>query len=361
MTLIDTGIYRDGARLAAPPEARLTSETLEGTHDLAWIGLLRPTAAQLAELAEEFDLHPLAVEDAQKGHQRAKLERYDHTLFLVLRPAWLAAAPAAASADGVTVESGEIHVFAGPHFVITVRHADRPSLAGVRARLEANPQALCGGSEAVLAAILDEVVDGYAPVVHGLQEGVDALEDELLLGKADPAASQRIYHLLSQVIDFQRAIGPLPDMLHGLLRGSSKYGADDEVQNQVRNVLDHALRITERADAFRALLESLLTLHSTLVTQEQNEGMRRMTRASLAQGEESRRLAQIQLEQGEQTKKITSWAAILFAPTLIAGVYGMNFDAMPELHWAWGYPFAIALMLGLGAGLWFVFKRKRWL
>jgi len=163
------------------------------------------------------------------------------------------------------------------------------------------------------------------------------------------------------VIGFQRAIGPLPEMVDSLLRGAAKYGTDDEVQAQLRNVLDHTIRITERADTFRVLLENALTLHSTLVTQEQNDAMRRMTSASLAQGEESRRLARASMEQGEEVKKISSWAAILFAPTLVASIYGMNFDVIPELHWRFGYPFALGLMLLLGVALWLVFKKKHWL
>ena len=354
MALIDIGIYRDGRREASPTDLRETDEALRARGGFAWIGLSQPTADELDALAAAFDLHELAVEDARKGHQRAKLERYGDTLFVVLRPARYL------DADE-RVEFGELHVFTGPDFVLTVRHAARPDLAVVRRRLEADPDDLAQGPHAVLAAVLDEVVDGYAPVVAGLQHDIDEIEDDLFDGQVDPASSRRIYQLLSEVIGFQRAIGPLPDMLQALLRGSVKYGADYDVQNSLRNVLDHALRVTERADTFRVLLENALTLHSTLVTQEQNDAMRRMTSASLAQGEESRRLARASIEQGEQVKAISSWAAILFAPTLVAGVYGMNFDTMPELHWAFGYPMAIGLMLLLGLVLFVVFKKKHWL
>jgi magnesium transporter len=354
--LIDNGIYVNGVRTQSPEDLRRTYDELAaaGSGAMAWIGLYRPSDAELASVADEFGLHPLAVEDASKGHQRAKLERYGDTLFVVLRPTWY-------DDDEETVEFGEVHLFTGRDFVVTVRQAERPNLADVRKRLETDPEVLARGSEAVLCAVLDEVVDSYGPVIAGLQDDIDEIEDDLFDGDVDPESSKRIYQLLCEVIGFQRAIGPLPGMLTALLRGAEKYGTDVEVQNQLRNVMDHALRITERADTFRALLENALTLHSTLVTQEQNDAMRRMTSASLAQGEESRRLAKASMDQGEEVKKISSWAAILFAPTLVASIYGMNFDHMPELHWVLGYPFAITLMLALGVVLWVVFRKRNWL
>lgn len=354
MALIDTGIYVDGGRARTPRDLREAYEAIDQTGGFAWMGLLRPTREELVSVAEEFGLHPLAVEDALKGHQRAKLERYGDTLFVVLRPAWYVD-------EDESVEFGEVHVFAGTSFIVTVRQADRPKLAVVRRRLEARPDILALGSEAVLAAIFDEIIDGYAPVIAGVQNDIDQIEDGLFDGTAKPDSSKRIYQLLSEVIGFQRAIGPLPGMLNGLLRGAPKYDTNEEVQNELRNVLDHSLRVTEQVATFRALLESALTLHSTLVTQQQNVAMQSMTGASLAQGEESRLLAAASMEQGEEVKKISSWAAILFAPTFIASIYGMNFKNMPELNWAWGYPFAIVLMVALAATLYTVFKRKRWL
>ncbi|GAA4676729.1 magnesium and cobalt transport protein CorA [Frondihabitans cladoniiphilus] len=354
MTLIDNGIYVDGSRVETPADLHRTYESLAETQGLAWIGLYQPSDGELTSVATEFDLHPLAVEDAEKGHQRPKLERYGDTLFAVLRPAWYD------DADE-QVDFGEIHLFTGRGFVVTVRHAAKPNLAEVRRRLEGDPEFLALGSEAVMTAVFDDVVDGYAPVAAGLENDVDEIEDQLFGGKVDTKLSQRIYQLLSQVIAFQRAIGPLPDMLKALLRGTSKYGTNEEVENRLRNVYDHSIRITERVDTLRTLLDSALTVHSTLVSLEQNDAMRRMSSASLAQGEESRRLAKETIEQGEEVKKISSWAAILFTPTLIASIYGMNFDDMPELHWRFGYPFALVLMFGLGFGLWGIFKRRHWL
>ncbi|OIH95177.1 magnesium and cobalt transport protein CorA [Curtobacterium sp. MCBA15_001] len=350
MAMIDNAVYVDGRRV----DSSSTLAPARRDCDLTWIGLFRPNARELDAVAAEFDLHENAVEDAGKGHQRAKLERYGDTLFVVLRPAWN-------DAHEGTVEFGEVHLFVGDRFVVSVRHADRPDLAALRARVEQDPEFLAKGSEAVTAAMLDEVVDGYGPVVEVLQDEIDEIEDQLFAGHVAADVSKRIYQLLSEVLAFQRATKPVPAMVNGLLRGADKYAVDEEVQHRLRDVLDHALRVTERIDSFRALLENALTLHSTLVSQEQNEAMRRMTSASLAQGEESRQLARAAHQQGEEVKKISSWAAILFAPGLIAGVYGMNFDDMPELHWRWGYPVAILAMLALAGVLWLVFRKRNWL
>jgi magnesium transporter len=354
MALIDDAVYVDGRRTSAPAVTSRDAARPDRGGDLAWIGLFRPDPSELTAVAERYDLHPNAVEDARKGHQRAKLERYGDTLFVVLRPAWY-------REDDEVVEFGEVHLFVGHDFVVSVRHAERPDLAALRARVEADPVFLAKGSEAVLCAIVDEIVDGYEPVADGMQADIDEIEDELFAGGVDPAASKRIYQLLREVLGFQRATAPVPNMIRALLRGAGKYGADEDLQDQLRNVLDHAIRITERVSTFRSLLENALTLHSTLVSQEQNEAMRRMTSASLAQGEESRQLARASHQQGEEVKKISSWAAILFTPSLIAGIYGMNFDHMPELHWKYGYAVAIAGMFGLAGLLWAVFRKRNWL
>ena len=338
MALIDNAVYVDGHRTADPADLTATRETMRDRDGMAWIGLYRPTAEEIRAIAAEFSLHPLAVEDALKGHQRAKLERYGDTLFVVLRPARY-------RDDEEQVEFGELHLFVGPDFVVTIRHAEAPDLASVRRRLEASPQLLAMGPEAVLYAVLDEVVDKYAPVVAGLENDIDEIEDELFSG-AD-SASRRIYELAREVIGFQRATQPLVAMLEALLRGSDKYRVDLELQRYLRDVHDHALRIADRTGAFRSILENALTVDATLAAQRQNDEMRRMTEFNLAQNEE--------------IKKISSWAAILFAPTLVGTVYGMNFEHMPELDWTYGYPLSLALMVGLGFALWGVFKRKRWL
>jgi magnesium transporter len=352
MALIDNGIYVNGIRTESPRSLDETYERLHERAGLAWIGLYRPNDEELRSVAEEFSLHPLAVEDALKGHQRAKLERFGDTLFVVLRPAWYLDREE-------QVEFGEVHVFVGPSFVVTVRHAERPDLGLVRRRLEQNPELLRLGPEAILYAVLDQIVDGYAPVIAGLENDIDEIEDQLFA--LDASVSRRIYELLREVIGFQRATSPLRGMLEALLRGADKYGVDVELQTRLRDVLDHVLRISGSADSFRVLLENALTVHSTLVTQQQNDEMRRLSEASLAQSEETKKLSETGLQQNEEIKVITSWAAILFAPSLVGAVYGMNFENMPELQWEYGYPAALVAMVFSSLGLYIAFKRKRWL
>ncbi|QSE84988.1 magnesium and cobalt transport protein CorA [Rhodococcus koreensis] len=338
MTIVDNAVYVSGVRAATPESLDSTYELLRKNAGMAWIGLYRPGTEEIDSLAREFALHHLAVEDAITAHQRPKLERYDSVLFVVLRPARYLD-------DVEKVEFGELHVFVGPDFVVTIRHAESPDLGVVRHRMEQAPGLLCLGPEAVLYAIVDQVVDEYEPVIAGLENDVDEIEDQLFTG--DAFVARRIYALSSEVIEFQRATQPLVGMLEALQRGSEKYHVDLELQRHLRDVHDHTIRIVERADSFRAHLQTALTVHATLVAQQQNEEMHHLTEASLAQSEE--------------VKKISAWAAILFAPTLVGTIYGMNFDDMPELHWATGYPLALSLMLITSMALYIVFKRQRWL
>ncbi|NVM96341.1 magnesium/cobalt transporter CorA [Arthrobacter wenxiniae] len=331
MTIIDNGVYVDGVRVSSPVSLDQTYEAMAACGGMAWIGLFRPDAAEMASLAAEFQLHELAVEDAIKAHQRPKMERYDDVLFTVLRPARYLDAEEA-------VEFGELHVFTGPNFVITIRHAETPGLASTRHRLEEDAALLARGPEAVLYAIMDQVVDDYLPVVSGLENDIDEIEDQLFAGY--PHVSRRIYQLSREVIHFQRAIHPLRETLGRLKAGFEKYGVDVELQRYLRDVEDHVESLTAKSDSFRQLLQNALTVDGTLTANRQNE-------ASTAQN--------------EQVKKISSWAAILFAPTFVAGVYGMNFHNMPELAWPWGYPMAIGLMVLIGAAMYVIFKRKTWL
>jgi magnesium transporter len=338
MALVDNAVYVDGRRSADPTSLNETYELLRARRGMAWIGLYRPDMQEIRSVAKEFDLHPLAVEDAITAHQRAKLERYGTTLFTVLRPARYLD-------DVEEVEFGELHIFTGEDFVVTIRHAEAPDLGRVRRRLEAAPALLKLGPEAILYAILDQVVDEYLPVVAGLENDIDEIEDQLFTG--DPAVSRRIYELSREVIEFQRATHPLLNMLVALESGFDKYKVDLELQRNLRDVHDHAIRVVEQADSFRVLLQNALSVHTTLVGQQQNDEMRSLTEASLAQNEE--------------VKRISSWAAILFAPTLVGTIYGMNFTHMPELRWTAGYPLAIGLMVATSVTLYLVFKRRGWL
>jgi magnesium transporter len=337
--LVDSAVYLDGRRKRSPETLADTFQALRDLPDgMAWIGLYRPEPDELKSLADEFDLHPLAVEDAITAHQRPKLERYGATLFVVLR--------AARYLDDVEeVEFGELHVFVGQDFVITVRHAESPDLSMVRQRLEADPTLLTHGPEAVLYALLDAVVDGYMPVVLGIENDVDEIETQVFDG--DPAVSRRVYELSREVVEFQRAASPLSSMLDSLAAGFDKYGVDEELRRSLRDVADHVTQVTERVDSLRVLLRDILQVNSILVAQKQNEEMTALSRTSNAQNDE--------------VKKISAWAAIGFAPTTIASIYGMNFQNMPELHWYLGYPFALGLMVLAGVVLYALFKRRGWI
>jgi magnesium transporter len=337
--MVDSAVYVDGDRVASPASLAETYAALhQQPEGMAWIGLYRPEQHEVASLAAEFELHELAVEDAIVAHQRPKLERYGDTLFVVLRPARYLD-------DTEEVEFGEIHVFVGPDFVITVRHSEAPDFTPVRRRLESQPDLLRRGPEAVLYALLDRVVDGYYPVVAGVGNDIDEIETEVFSG--DAKVSRRIYELSREVTEFQRSTRPLNDILDALSAGFAKYGIDEELQRYLRDVQDHLTQICERVDEFRQLLRDMLTVNTTVVAQQQNEEMRNLAEAAN--------------DQNEEVKKISAWAAILFAPTLIGTVYGMNFEHMPELGWAYGYPLALFLMVMTCVTLYAVFKHRGWL
>ncbi|MDQ4491155.1 magnesium/cobalt transporter CorA [Sinomonas sp. ASV486] len=330
--IIDNAVYLDGRRVAAPESLEQTFETLDATGgSMAWIGLYRPSTEEMAEVAHEFGLHDLAVEDAIKAHQRPKMERYDDMMFTVLRPARYID-------ESETVEFGELHIFTGANYVVTIRHAETAGVGLVRKRLEADPELLARGPESVLYALLDRVVDDYEPVVGGLENDIDEIEDQLFAN--DPSVSRRIYELTREVLQFQRAVHPLKRMIESIEGGFLKHRVDIELQRSLRDVHDHLEQTVSRADAFRDILQNALVLDGTLTANRHNE-------TSLAQN--------------EQVKRISSWAAIFFAPSLVAGIYGMNFHNMPELDWDYGYPYGLALMVVAGFILWLIFKRKQWL
>ena len=321
---MDNVTYVDGRRAEEPGSLEETYAAVRQRRGVAWIALYKPTEEEFASVAREFALHPLAVEDPMKVPLRTKLEHYEGTLFLVLKAARYLD-------ESETVEFGEVDIFVGENFVVMVLRGEPAALDAVRECLEGEPELLRRGPEAILYAIVERVVDGYAPVVAGLENDIDEIETEVFSGNA--GVSRRIYELSREVIEFQRATEPLPGILDRLIRGNEGHEVDAELQRYLHVVQDHALRITERAEGFRQLLQNILSVN--------------LTGASIAQN--------------DQVKKISAWAAILFAPTLIGTVYGMNFDYMPELDWAFGYPFALVLMLMVSVTLYLVFKRRGWL
>jgi magnesium transporter len=331
-SVVRSAIYDDGMRTSTHTSLGETFSALRAREGgMAWIGLKSPTSAEVQSLADEFDFHHLAVEDAIQAHQRPKLERYGDTLFVVLRAARY-------HDEQEEVEFSELHVFVGEDFVVTVRHGGSPDLAAVRTRMEAEPEMLARGPESVLYAIIDAVVDGYAPVVAGLENDIDQIESQVFAMGAE--ASRRIYDLSREVADFQRAVRPLRQVMHALSQGFTKYRVDPELQARLRDVTDHLTEVAESVETHRAALRDILTVNATLVAQRQNDEAK---------------------AQAEEVKKISSWAAILFAPTVISGLYGMNFAHMPELHWAFGYPFAIGLMLVVSGALFAAFRVRKWI
>ncbi len=338
-SVVNNAIYLGGEKVATPDTLSETYATLAKHPDaMAWIGLYRPGAEELDSLAQQFGLHELAVEDAINAHQRPKIERYENHLFLVLRAARYVD-------EREEVEFGELHVFVGPNFVITLRHAESPDLSVVRRRLEQTPELLALGTESVLYAILDAVVDAYAPVVAGLENDIDEIEGQVFSG--DPKVSRRIYELSREVIDFQLAARPLAGILQTITDAFDESDINPGLKKYLRDVDDHIRAVTERIEEFRQVLRDMLTVNATLVAQRQNDEMARVGVASNRQAEEAR--------------KISGWAAILFAPSLIGSIYGMNFTFMPELDWPLGYPFALVLMLGTSGTLFAVFRKKGWL
>jgi len=321
--IVDKAIYVDGRRSETPDSLEQTYKACREKDGFAWIGLYEPSEEEFESVASEFDLHELAVEDAITAHQRPKIERYGDSVFVVLKSARY-------RDETETVEFGEIHAFVGPDFIITVRHGQASELHQVRERLESEPDLLRRGPSAVLYAIMDQVVDDYAPVSEGLETDIDEIEAEVFGGNA--AVSRRIYALSREVIGFRRATHPLNGVLDHLIEGEI-YDLDPELQRYLRDVQDHALRTTEQVEAFRELISNILSVNLTLVG----------------------------LNQNDEVKKISAWAAILFAPTLIAGIYGMNFEVMPELSWMFGYPFALALMVLTTVVLHRIFRRAGWL
>jgi magnesium transporter len=326
--IVDSAIYVDGLR-TEPSQLEGIRRTCNERGGFAWIGLVDPDEEEFTSVTREFDLHEMAVRDAIKPHQRPKLERYGDALFVVFKTAHYLD-------EEERVEFGEIHVFLGRDFIITVRHGEASSLEGVQKALEGEPEFLRRGPASVLWAVMNRFVDDYELVVEGLGNDLDEIEEEVFGGNA--GVSRRIYELSREVLGFRRAAQPLTKVLEHLL-GESK-DVDPVVARRMRRVHDHVLRISEQIEGFLELLSNILNVNLTLVSVEQNAAMQR---------------------QNVQVQKISAWAAIVAVPTLITGVYGMNFRYMPELHWLLGYPIALALMIVISGLLYRGFKRAGWL
>ncbi|RNG03786.1 magnesium/cobalt transporter CorA [Streptomyces botrytidirepellens] len=326
--IVDCAIYQDGCRAEGPADFSDALDQARAAGDsFLWIGLHEPTEKEFALVTSEFGLHPLAVEDALTAHQRPKLEVYDDSLFLVLKPVRY-------EEKAGTVTAGELMVFVGDSFVVTVRHGEANPLSTVRERLEDTPEVLAHGPTAVMYAVADAVVDHYLDVADALHEDLDELETEVFApdGSGGQNTAGRIYAFKREVLEFRRATGPLAEPMTRLA-GAGVPFVHEGSRPFFRDVHDHLTRVNEHVEGLDRLLSDILSAH----------------------------LAQMGVRQNDDMRKISAWAAMAAVPTLIAGIYGMNFRHMWELRQPWGYPAVVGLMAGVIALLYRMFKRRGWL
>jgi len=324
--IVDCAVYRQGTRLDLDcrDDLQMALAAAEQPSDFIWVGLHDPTAEELERVAKVFDLHPLAVEDAVNAHQRPKLERYDDALFLVLKTLWYVD-------ETDEVETGEIALFVGRSYVVTVRHGAGAGLTGARRDLEQRAAVLGHGPPSVVYAVSDRVVDEYQEVADALEIDVDEIERSVFSTERTSDA-ERIYLLKREVQEFRRAVGPLREPMSRFANGAVP-GVPVDSAPFFRDVLDHVIRVYDQVSALDDLLGNALTAH----------------------------LARLSLQQNEDMRKISAWIAIAALPTMVAGIYGMNFDHMPELDWAYGYPLVVGAMAAACVALYRFFRRVGWL
>jgi magnesium transporter len=322
--LVDCAHYKDGLRQDEQPLAiHEAAERTLGDEGFVWVGLHDPDGEEMVEVAERFDLPPLAVEDAMQAHQRPKIEDYENGYFLVLHSARYLD-------ETEEVEFGEIHVFTGPGYAVVLRHGAASDLRSARERLEQHPDLLRLGPAAAVWAVMDKVVDDYAPVVEGLENDIEEVEQAVFADGGDQ--TRRVYFLRRELADFYRAVHPLLAAL-GALESRTREDVPKLLRNHLRDVEDHVRRVEEEIGTQREVLASIFQAN----------------------------LAVIGLQQNDVVRKISGWAAIIAVPTFIASIWGMNFEHMPELHWRLGYPMALLVMLATGFGLYRALRRAHWL
>jgi magnesium transporter len=324
--IVDCAVYEDGRRRDGELDLEQAYEASQAAGDgsFVWIGLYQPTAEELDAVAREFYLHELAVEDAVKAHQRPKIEEYEGTLFIVLKTAKY-------HDETETVEMGEINLFAGQGFLISVRHGQPSALDAVRRKIESRPDLLRCGPGAVMHAIADRVVDDYSPVLAGIEDDIEEVEAQVFSAdRGNP--TERIYKLKREVLSMHRATGPLVEPLERLAEGQVPHVHED-IREYFRDVYDHVARANETVENMREMLNGVLDANTAQITVRQNEDVR----------------------------KISAWVAIIAVPTMVAGIYGMNFEHMPELKSELGYPAALLAMLVVCFSLYRYFKRVGWL
>lgn len=332
-SVVNCVTYRDGVRVPHQDgdlvdAVRRVRKTGDG---FVWLGLHEPTDQEFAGIAELFDLHPLAVEDAVEAHQRPKLERYDDVLFAVFKTVCYVEHEQLTATSEV-VDTGELMVFVGEDFVITVRHGRHGSLGPLREELESDPKQLAKGPAAVLHALADHVVDDYLSVTDSMQNDIDQVETDVFAQNGARVDPGRIYQLKRELLELKRAVVPLARPIDNLATRPIRV-IEPEIQAYFRDVSDHLLRVIDQIASFDELLNSILQAH----------------------------LAQVSVAQNEDMRKITAWAAVIAVPTMVCGVYGMNFEHMPELHWRYGYGLVLGVIAVACLALYRGFRRNGWL
>lgn len=323
--IVDCAVYEDGARRGGSLPIVGSRRIAEEAGGFVWLGLYEPTEEELAQATDEFAIHEMAVEDALVAHQRPKLDQYDDSILIVLKTARYLDAEE-------EVEFGEILVLVGATFIVVVRHGAAAPLTAVRHRLEADPALLTRGPSAVLYGILDAVVDGYPPVIDGLNKDIAELEKEVFSDtRQNPV--ERIYFLKREVLEFQAAVAALVDPLDRLARGMYRSYVSEHLSEYLHDVLDHVVRISQQVAAFRELLTSILDAN----------------------------LAQVAIRQNEDMRRISAWVAVAAVPTLIAGIFGMNFSRIPGASESWGFGAVVILMVFIAVVLHRLLRRSGWL
>jgi len=306
-------------------EINEVSEVLKQPDRFVWIGLHEPSSEVLNQVQKEFCLHDLAIEDAHSAHQRPKMEMYGTSMFIVLRTAQI-------NKQEHRVDFGETHFFLGKNYIVSVRHGSSYSYTDVRTRCEATPQLLRKGPAFALYAVMDSIVDQYFPVIHGMEQELEAIEDKIFDAKPDRKTTEDIYHLKRELLEMKRAVSPLIDISNRLMRFDFELIPED-TRPYFRDVYDHSVRVNETVDNTRELLTTALEANFSLIS----------------------------ISQSDVSKKFAGWAAIIAVPTMVAGIYGMNFKFMPELDWPWAYPVILIITFGLSIGLFILFRRSKWL
>ena len=320
--LVNCAAYQDGRKLADIRKDEI-SEYVKRPDCFVWVALKDPQPDELEEMRQEFGLHELAVEDARHGHQRPKIEEYGDSLFAVLQVIEL---------RGEEVHVGEVDVFVGPNYILSIRQRTERGFADVRERAEREPHLLEHGSGFVFYALMDNIVDRYFPVVDALEVDLEEIEQRIFAGNSPRENVQELYKLKHKGMVVRHAVEPLIEAVHKLYGGRVPQVCLG-TQEYFRDVYDHLLRVSQQLDGLRDMVITAMSVNLSMIT----------------------------LREGEVTKRLAAYAALVAVPTMIAGVYGMNFQHMPELKWAYGYPMSVALMVGIDAFLWSRFRRSGWL